>query len=250
MPFSGKLSLKEAVARGLEYNLGSVGLSIAMRQAHGQTLTARSALLPNLNGTLSESVQQTDLKAQGLRFSSPFQGIGGIPSIVGPFNYFDLRARLTQTVADFTALNNYRSAKETLHGRRILRAGYERIWWSSPWAARILPGHRGGRQSRIGQSAAGYCQRPLSADRAAAHRRPSRPDRCQQERGSGADAKAAHGFFGERSGEAENQSGPPDRPRAERALRIDRTRSRSPTRPSSSRTTNGGSEQGPRQSNS
>jgi len=111
-PFSGKLSLKEAVARGLEYNLGSVGLSLAMRQAHGQTLVARSALMPNLNGSLSENVQQTDLKAEGLRFSSPIPGFG-IPSIVGPFNYFDLRARLTQTVADFTALNNYRSAKET-----------------------------------------------------------------------------------------------------------------------------------------
>jgi outer membrane protein TolC len=118
MPFSGKLSLREAVARGLEYNLGSVGLSTAMRQAHGQTLVARSALMPNLNGTLSENVQQTDLKAQGLRFSSPFPGIGGIPSIV-TFNYFDLRARLTETVADMTALNSYRSAKETLHANEF-----------------------------------------------------------------------------------------------------------------------------------
>jgi outer membrane protein TolC len=114
MPFSGKLSLRDAVARGLEYNLGSVGLSIAMRQAHGQTLIARSALMPNDNGSLSETVMQTDLRAEGLRISSPFPGFG-IPSIVGPFNYFDLRARLTQTVADMTALNNYRSAKETLH---------------------------------------------------------------------------------------------------------------------------------------
>ena len=114
MPFSGKLSLRDAVARGLEYNLGSVGLSAAIRQAHGQTLVARSSLMPNLSGSLSENVQQTDLKAEGLRFSSPIPGFG-IPSIVGPFNYFDLRARLTQTVADFTALNNYRSAKETLH---------------------------------------------------------------------------------------------------------------------------------------
>ena len=31
---------------------------------------------------------------------------------MGPFNYFDLRATLTQTVADLTALNNYRSAQE------------------------------------------------------------------------------------------------------------------------------------------
>jgi outer membrane protein TolC len=114
MPFSGTLSLRDAVARGLEYNLGTVGLTLAMQQAHGQERIVRSTLLPNLNGTLSENVQQTNLRAQGLRISSPFPGIG-IPGVVGPYNYFDLRARLTQTVADLTALNNYRSAKETLH---------------------------------------------------------------------------------------------------------------------------------------
>jgi outer membrane protein TolC len=112
-PFSGKLSLREAITRGLEYNLGPVGLNTAVREAHGQSIVSRSALLPNLNGSLSETVQQTDLKAAGLRFNSPIPGFG-VPSIVGPFNYFDLRARLTQTVADFTALNNYRSTKETL----------------------------------------------------------------------------------------------------------------------------------------
>src|SRR5277367_339337 len=55
MPFSGKLSLREAVARGLDYNLGAVGLAQAIRQAHGQTRVARSALLPNLNGDLTEN---------------------------------------------------------------------------------------------------------------------------------------------------------------------------------------------------
>ncbi len=92
MPFSGKLSLRDAVARGLEYNLGAVGLSLAMRQAHGQTLVARSALMPNVNGSLSESVEQINLRADGLRFSSPIPGFG-IPSIVGPFNYFSTCAR-------------------------------------------------------------------------------------------------------------------------------------------------------------
>ncbi len=106
--------MRDAVARGLEYNLGAVGLSLAMRQAHGQTVSVRSALMPNVNGSLSETVEQINLRADGLRFSSPIPGFG-IPTIVGPFNYFDLRARLTQTVADLTALNNYRSAKETLH---------------------------------------------------------------------------------------------------------------------------------------
>ncbi len=112
-PLSGMLSLQDAVARGLRYNLGTVGLTLAMQQAQGQARAVRSALMPNLNGNLSETVQQTNLRAAGVRIASPFPGVA-IPSIVGPFNYFDLRARLTQTVADMTALNNYRSAKETL----------------------------------------------------------------------------------------------------------------------------------------
>src|SRR2546429_423914 len=74
---------------------------------------ARSSLLPNLNGVLRENVQQTSLKAAGVRV--PF-----IPAISGPFNYFDLRATLTQTIADLTALNNYRSAQETVRANQQL----------------------------------------------------------------------------------------------------------------------------------
>lgn len=110
-PFTGKLSLREAIERSLEYNLGTIGLTKAMQQAQGQARVARSSLLPNLNGSLREAVQQTNLRAMGVRFNSPFPGVS-IPSIVGPFNYFDLRATLTQTVMDFTALHNYRSAQE------------------------------------------------------------------------------------------------------------------------------------------
>jgi outer membrane protein TolC len=113
LPFSGKLSLREAIQRGLDYNLGTVGLSNAVRQARGQEHVARSSLLPNLNGVLRENVQQTSLKAAGVRV--PF-----IPAISGPFNYFDLRATLTQTVADLTAVNNYRSAQETVRANRQL----------------------------------------------------------------------------------------------------------------------------------
>jgi outer membrane protein TolC len=110
-PFSGKLSLREAVGRALEYNLGTEGMTQAMRQARGQARVARSSLMPNLNGYLRETVEQENLAALGLRFHFNFPGIS-IPTVVGPFNYYDLRATLTQTVADLTALNNYRSAQE------------------------------------------------------------------------------------------------------------------------------------------
>jgi outer membrane protein TolC len=118
-PFSGKLSLQDAIQRGLRYNLGAVGLSNAVQQAHGQTRVVRSALMPNLNGSLAETVEQLNLQANGVRIKSPIPGFG-IPSIVGPFNFFDLRARLSQTVVDLTAWNNYRSSSDILRANQLL----------------------------------------------------------------------------------------------------------------------------------
>jgi outer membrane protein TolC len=119
LPFSGKLSLREAIQRGIAYNLGSVGVSEAVRQSHGESRAARSALLPNVNSNLTEVVRQVNLRALGVRFGSPIPGLT-IPSVVGPFNYFDLRATLSQTVADLTALNNYRAASENVRANEFL----------------------------------------------------------------------------------------------------------------------------------
>src|SRR5258708_1750520 len=84
-PFSGKLSLREAVERGLQYNLGAVGIAQAIRQSRGQSKVARSALLPNVNGSLSETVEQLNLQASGLHFRLPVPGFS-IPTVVRPFN--------------------------------------------------------------------------------------------------------------------------------------------------------------------
>jgi len=56
-------------------------------------------------------VQQVNLQALGVR-------IPIAPQVVGPFNYFDLRATLTQTVADLTALNNYRAVQDVARASR------------------------------------------------------------------------------------------------------------------------------------
>jgi len=112
IPFTGKLSLDEALKRALAYNLGAVGLTQTVRQNSAQVKTALSALLPNLNSSLSETVEQTDLAAFGLRISIPFPGVK-IPTVAGPFNFFALQASLSQTVANLTAVDNYRAAKAT-----------------------------------------------------------------------------------------------------------------------------------------
>ena len=41
------------------------------------------------------------------------------PTIVGPFNFFDLRASLSQTVLDITARNNYRASKEIVRANEL-----------------------------------------------------------------------------------------------------------------------------------
>jgi outer membrane protein TolC len=119
MPFSGKLGFRDAINRALAYDLGAVGMTQAVRQAQGISRAARSVLLPNLNGTITESDQTENLKALGIGgFKLPVAGFS-LPTIVGPFNYIDARVQLTQTVVDLVALNNYRSSSELLRSDRM-----------------------------------------------------------------------------------------------------------------------------------
>ena len=107
------LSLDEALQRGLRYNLGAILSQQTLRTSQGQSIVSRSPLLPNLSGYLSEVVQQIDLASFGFRFNPPPSSGFRIPRIVGPFNYFDLRAGLTQRLADVEALRTFQSSRET-----------------------------------------------------------------------------------------------------------------------------------------
>jgi len=116
LPFSGKLSLAEAIQRGTRFNLGAVGMAQAVLQMQGQARAARSALLPNIRGDVNDTEETFNLRTIGFNFSFP--GVS-LPSLVGPFNVMDLRARLSQTIMDFTALNNYRSAQESARAAQL-----------------------------------------------------------------------------------------------------------------------------------
>jgi outer membrane protein TolC len=106
------LSLDEALKRGLRYNLGAINSLQGSRQAQGESIAALSPLLPNLSGYLLEIDQQIDLAAFGFKFKLPPSSGFSIPTIVGPFNYFDLRGGLTQKLADVQALRAYQSSRE------------------------------------------------------------------------------------------------------------------------------------------
>jgi outer membrane protein TolC len=107
------LSLDEALKMGLRYNLGAIDAAEASDRANGERIVTRSVLYPNLSGTLRENVQQIDLASYGFKFQFPPSLGIHLPNIVGPFNFIDLRAYLTQRVADLQAIRTYQSSRES-----------------------------------------------------------------------------------------------------------------------------------------
>ncbi|HLK18237.1 MAG TPA: TolC family protein [Bryobacteraceae bacterium] len=108
-----QLSLKQAVDLALAPD-GNTRVKLAVesiRQAEARSDEARAALLPNIDGAISEESQTRNLKAFGLRFPSiPILGFT-IPTFVGPYDVFDARASVTQSVFDFSSIRNYQAAK-------------------------------------------------------------------------------------------------------------------------------------------
>ncbi|MEP7117138.1 MAG: TolC family protein, partial [Acidobacteriota bacterium] len=95
------LSIKDALDRALQFNLGLLLQEEAVHSAHGARWRALSDLLPKVAGSVRESRQVINLEAFGFPAPEP---------IVGPFNVFDMRIGLSQPILDLSALNNARSA--------------------------------------------------------------------------------------------------------------------------------------------
>jgi outer membrane protein TolC len=91
----------------LKHNLALLLGDQQSRAADAQRRLAESRLQPNVTGAVSESVEQVNLAALGLSPSS----FPGIPSIVGPFSVFDGRARLSQSLFNWSSIETVRAAR-------------------------------------------------------------------------------------------------------------------------------------------
>jgi outer membrane protein TolC len=105
------LTLDEAIARGLTNNLAALRAEAAVEAAAGRHWQALSALLPTASADVSAARQVINLAAFG--FTAP-----GLPDIIGPFNVFDGRLRLSQPVVDLSALDRSRSEAARLTAAR------------------------------------------------------------------------------------------------------------------------------------
>jgi outer membrane protein TolC len=121
------LSLDQALKMGLRYNLGGITAAQASERATGEKIVVRSALFPDLSGGLRENVQQIDLASYGFKFKFPPNLGLNFPSIVGPFNFFDLRGYLTQRIADVQSIRSYQSAREAQRAAELSMADSREI---------------------------------------------------------------------------------------------------------------------------
>jgi len=106
------LSLQDAIDRGLKQNLGLLLANQDIRASQGERWKQLSALLPNLTTSSYVDGSQVDLAEFGFTFQLPPSAGFKIPSVVGPFGYFDSRAYLTQSLFDWTAINRSRQASQ------------------------------------------------------------------------------------------------------------------------------------------
>jgi len=112
------ITVVDAIVRALEHNLGVLAAEQSLGRAQGARWRALADLLPNVNGRVSETRQEINLAAFGFG-SSPGTPFEGLPSIVGPFNVFDARVYLSQSILDFGALNGARAEAHNLEAARL-----------------------------------------------------------------------------------------------------------------------------------
>ena len=98
------LTLRDAIAQALRYNLARIESGENARIARGQRLIALSQLLPQVSAGASEHVEQVNLTTIGLK-------VPGIPTVIGPFSYSSLDASVSQTLFSFESIQRFRAAR-------------------------------------------------------------------------------------------------------------------------------------------
>lgn len=119
-PPSLKLTLDEAIQLALKNNVQSQLARERIIEAQGQSGIARSALLPNLYGAAFQANVTANLAALGL---TPGK-IPGLHPFVGPFNRFDARLQLVQSVFNLPAIRRYQAA---MRGLCLTRLGQRSV---------------------------------------------------------------------------------------------------------------------------
>jgi len=107
------LSLRDALQRGLQHNLGVLLEEQRVRQAEGMRWRLLSGLLPDVSVVIRQTREKVNLAAFG------FTGFPGVANIVGPFNVFDARVAVSQPVLDLSAVYEAKQGAAQLRAEKF-----------------------------------------------------------------------------------------------------------------------------------
>jgi outer membrane protein len=137
-----RLSLKRAVeiATSPEGNTNIQLSDENVKQAKSRSQEARSALLPDIEADAQQYVAMKSLAALGLDLATDQALLGAekdlnsqlgaladpllndiiksIPRVVGPFNSVDVRAKVTQSVFDFSSIRRYQASRAAIRAAK------------------------------------------------------------------------------------------------------------------------------------
>ena len=115
-PLTERTPLKLSLARAVELAVspeGNAHLQLAdegVKQAQSRSAQARAALLPNFDASVGQQNQTRNLAALGIRIDTPIPGFQ-FPTFVGPFNTFDVRSSVTQSIFNVSSIRRYQASK-------------------------------------------------------------------------------------------------------------------------------------------
>jgi outer membrane protein TolC len=112
------LSLQDAIQIAIQNNLATLLAQEREREARGLEHESRAGLLPNVSGSAYQANITQNLAALGFQ-PGTFPGITN--TFIGPFNNFDARARLVQSIFSLSAIRNYQAGKQGVRVAELQR---------------------------------------------------------------------------------------------------------------------------------
>ena len=101
-----RLTLQDAIQKGLQANLNVLLAGAKVDRAEGTLALAQAALSPRVNAEVYANLQNRDLQAFGI-------SVPGIPNVVGPFSNYDFRVYAQQNIVDLASLREFKASERS-----------------------------------------------------------------------------------------------------------------------------------------
>lgn len=113
-PTPYRLTLRDAIDKGLRENLSVLVAGTRVHEAEGTATRRLSELLPHVRSEAYANYQNRDLRAFGLSFPSL-----PIPEVIGPFSNYDFRVYADQSILDLQSYRSWKASREQVASGKL-----------------------------------------------------------------------------------------------------------------------------------